>query len=204
MTEPENILYRATLDVIAEGRTLVGLAVPWNKPAKVSDGGPLYNEAFSPPSFTRSLELQKRNGSKPFPFFSNHAWRHGGDPIGTVSFQQSKEGLLYEAPISRTREADDQLTLVRDGAKTAVSLGFRPIRHEIVKMNGQQVILRTEAALRELSLAATGFGLHPDAKVLAVRDEEDASDEDEDDAAMQRTEELRRQIRTARLSPPPA
>jgi HK97 family phage prohead protease len=209
----ENILYRATLDVVAEGRTLVGQAVPWNKPAKVSDGGSVYNEAFAAESFTRSLDLHKRNGDKPFPFFNNHGWRRGEDPIGTVTFERSSDGLLYVAPLSMTRAADDQLTLVRDGAKTAVSIGFRPIREQRVKMNGEVVVLRTEAALRELSLAATGFGLHPDARVNEIRELDaraSTPDQEEDpdvQAALEsvsRTEEIRRQIRKARLNAPPA
>lgn len=174
----DSILYRATMDLHAEGRTLVGLAVPWDIPARVQDDArhPSYLEAFSPNVFTRSLDNHK---GSPFPVFSNHGWKRGEDPVGVATFERTKAGLIYAAPLSRTRAADEQLELVLDGAKKAVSLGFEPYKSRQVKTRNGVVTMRTEAALLELSLTATGFGQHPMAGVAAVRSIEELEEVEE-------------------------
>lgn len=159
-------LFRATLEVNeTSGRTLTGLAVPWDRPARVRDQvGPAYLESFSPGSADVTMRQHPN-----FPVFKRHDYSQ--DPVGVVTFQHSAEGLIFEAPLSKTRAGDEALELVIDGAMRSVSVGFRPVQHVVRTGFDGPVTYRTEIALRELSLAPTGFGQVPDAKVLAVREE---------------------------------
>lgn len=171
------LLFRSA-PVTAEGRTLVGLAMPWEKPTMVRDQtGPAYLEEFTRSSFNRTLDHHR----EPFPMFVDHRRGAMTDPIGVVMFERSSEGLIYQAPLSRTRASDEYLTLVNDGAMTDVSVGAVGMRHKIRMTPDGRVVSRTEAALRELSLAATGYGQYPESKVLAVRaiDSDDEQEESE-------------------------
>lgn len=173
-------LFRAAQDVTVEGRELLGRAIPWEKPARVRDivprVGPWYLEDFA----RSSADVSLRQKPEPRALFNNHGHVYGDMPIGVVNYVRSENGLMFRAFVSRTRAGDEALELVRDGAATDVSPGFRPIKS--VKMrsaNGETLIRRTEIELRELSLAATGFGQMPGAKVLAMR-----SDADDDPARL--------------------
>lgn len=158
-------LFRSSLDLSYEGRTLAGLALPWDRPARVRDlTGPAYLEAFAQGSADVSMRQHPS-----WPVFARHDYR--SDPLGIVTFQRSAEGLVFEARMSHTRDADEKLELVKDGAMRSVSVGFQPV-HDTQRPSPDGLIrLRTEIRLRELSLAPTGFGQVPEAQVLAVRTE---------------------------------
>jgi len=176
MGTPET-LYRSLVIGEAVGRTLSGLAVPWNTPQRVHDPGrPPYLEAFAPESCTRSLAHSPTRD-----LFVRHNYTE--DPIGTATFHRSAEGLMFEAPVARTQRGDEYLELINGGAMRSVSVGFRPIQH----LTRSEVTVRTEVALRELSLTPTGFGQYAEAGVTAVRD---LTGDDAAEAA-----ELRRMIR---------
>lgn len=198
-----SILYRSTGDLHAEGRTLIGLAIPWDTPARVQDPGSRpYLEAFAPNVFTRSLDNHK---GKPFPVFTAHGWKRGDDPIGVATFTRSHEGLLYRAPLSHTRDADEKLELVRDGALTDASVGFEPHKARQVKTRSGIVTVRTEAALMELSLAPTGFGMYPTAGTTAIRSlsgEYEEVEETEEVKGTPKREALAKQLARLELPPP--
>jgi HK97 family phage prohead protease len=162
-----DFLYRASLELTTEGRTLVGLAVPWDKPTRVRDlTGPAYFEEFAQTSADVSI---RQRGT--FPVFVRHDY--AADPIGVVTFERSESGLMFSAPISKTPRGDEMLTLVNDGAMRSVSVGFRPLQTRRRMAAVGEVSTRTEVALRELSLAPTGFGQYPEATVDAVRTEQE-------------------------------
>jgi HK97 family phage prohead protease len=153
------------VDVQAEGRTLIGRAFRWEHPEVTVDPGVApYLEEFTRGSTTKTLAER----SDPFPLLNFH--RLDLDPLGVARFRPAAEGLMFEAPLSRTRDADDMLELVNDGAMRSVSVRFRPIQHRRrVLDTGDPVVSRTEIALRELSLAPTGFAQRDDAEVVAIR-----------------------------------
>lgn len=91
--------------------------------------------------------------------------------MGQVRFDRGSEGLTFEAKLSRTRDGDEQLELIADGCLRSVSLGFRPVHHVQRSMPEGVVTVRTEVAIRELSLAPTGWGQVPSARILAMRSE---------------------------------
>ena len=167
-------LYRS-LDIgETTGRTLHGLAVPFNRSQRVIDPGRApYLEEFASSAFTRSLAHDSTRD-----MFVRHDYTQ--DPIANVTFHRSSEGLLFEAPLARTQRGDEYLELVKGGAMRGVSVGFKPIQHLV----RGEVTVRTEAALRELSLTPSHMGQYQDAGVLAIRMQQDQ------DAA-----ELRREIR---------
>lgn len=161
-------LYRSLEIGEATGRTLSGLAMPWDAPTRVRDlTGPAYMEAFAPGSADVSMRQHPS-----FPVFVNHAYRFDplAEPLGVVIFQRSAAGLVYEAPLSKTARADEMLELIRDGAMRSVSIGFRPI-HTTSRTLGRTNVAayRTEVALRELSIAPTGMGQYAEAGIEAVR-----------------------------------
>lgn len=164
-------LNRATVDIQStEGRTLSGMAMPWDKVSMVRDlirgrVTPPYPEAFAPVSTDKTRAIHPN-----FPVFVGHD--PSSEPIGIVNFRRSdaEGGLMFDAPLSKTRRADDQLELANDGAMRSVSIQFRPVA-AISRMLGSTpgVTYRTEVGLRHLALAPTGYGQYDDARVTAIR-----------------------------------
>lgn len=176
-----------TVELTTEGRTLIGVAFKWDHPSSVVDPGTAaYLEEFTRGSVTKTLA---ERGS--FPLLKMH--RLDTDPLGVARFTPAQEGLLFEAPMSRTVAADETLELVRDGAMGSVSVRFRPIHQRLRHSDAGSVVSRTEIALRELSLAPTGFGQHEGAGVLAVRSE-GRDDQDDQTLLLEQRLARRRQL----------
>ena len=140
------ILRRAVgfADVEVTGRTVYGVLVPYGTTAEVSDGGPSYREQFAPGAFARSA---RERGDRT-PLFHSH---DSGRVLGrSIELRDQPHGLEGSFALSKTRDSDDALELIKDGALAAFSVGFRPIR----KHTRDGVTVRSEAALREVSLTA--------------------------------------------------
>lgn len=155
-------------DISGDGRTIEGIAFPWDVPASVQDPGITfrYQESFDRRSVTNTL----RTRGDVRPMFVRHAYVRGS--FGEVKFRPSAEGLIYTARAF----ADSQLAaevladgLGEHGRYPAVSVGFYPITPKGRPGPGQ-LVHRTEIRLEELSVAEVGQ--HPGAKVLAVRAED--------------------------------
>jgi HK97 family phage prohead protease len=162
------LLWRASTELEVTGRTLEGLAVPFDRWAIVRDlRGPAYPEAHSRTSFDESL----RRDPGPRPLYATHdyAFNPTAEPIGVAHFMRGETALMFRAFLSNTRKADEQRELIRDGAKRAVSIGFKPLQSRNVRRPEGMGRLRVESVLKELSVAPTGFGQYPEARVLAVR-----------------------------------
>lgn len=169
-------LYRATFDIQdVTGRTLSGHAIPWNLATEVRDydratgtfGDP-YLEAFA----ETSTDVTLSHHLEPFPLFSWHDYKDDdqAERVGGVVFIRAEDGLDFEAVMTPgSAKADDTLAKVKDGSWESTSVGFTPIHHVDRQTPGGTVRLRTEVALGELSLAPTGMGQYPEAKVLAIR-----------------------------------
>ena len=166
MTRPK--LYRASMEFTTEGRTLIGVAVPFEKAAKVRDpgeGAP-YHEAFASTAFDVSL----RQNPEPRPHYRMHDYVYDpiADPIGVANFTKSSEALLFRAFVLAHARATKRSSL-SGMAMSSTSIGFEPIRSRQTVMGADVVTLRTEARLVELSVAPTGRGQYPQSKTLAVR-----------------------------------
>lgn len=171
----DGALYRAVMDMDFTGRTLEGLAMPWDTWATVREhtGGPAFDESHLRSSFDESL----RRDPGPRNVWSTHEWAFtpNADPLGVVHFERGSEGLMFRAFLSKTRKADEQLELVKDGAKRAVSTGFVPLKSRNVQRPNGTGKVRVESKLLELSIVPTGRGQFPQARVLAMRSAVDAA-----------------------------
>ena len=149
-----------TIDA-AEGeaprRTISGIAVRYNTPAKVSDGTMV---AFAPGSLPvdgRAPTLQ--------------LFHRSDLVIGTVTERlETPEGMLFVAKVSNTRDGDEALVLAADGALPEVSVGVEPIKFKYDK-KGTMIV--TQASWSELSLVARGAFDAPIQQVAASTPEEE-------------------------------
>jgi hypothetical protein len=150
--------YDATLEIRSEGdgRTIVGIAVPYDVEQRIS---PNVVEVFRKGVFrdvTRAANRVKL------------LFQHKTDaPIGRAIMLEERDGGLYgEFRISKTEAGDEALELIRDGVLSNLSVGFQPLKDE--KRAG--VVNRIKAHLAEVSLVT--FGAYGDAaNIVAVRQE---------------------------------
>lgn len=142
-----SVLYRYAADLSpsdGDGRTVFGLAMPYNTRSEVDDGSGSYSEMFAPGAFTRSV---RERGSK-VKLFGMHATSKF--PIGRAeSLQEHSDGLHATFRLAETRDGDEALALVRSGTVDGFSVGFRPMRSHRQR---DGTVVRTEAALNEVSL----------------------------------------------------
>jgi hypothetical protein len=156
----------------ADGRTLYGLAVPFDVELDVSDFWDDYTEVFRKGSFAKTI----RDRSHALPLLVHH--NHRGLPIGAATeLAEEDDGLHAAFHLSATREADDVLALLADDAISGLSIGFEPVTHTETKgpnrtpPSSRDLHERTEVKLREVSLC--NFPAFVDAGVHGVRASQD-------------------------------
>lgn len=144
-----------------DGRTIVGLACPFDTPTVISGPGGSYTELFKPGAFTRTLA---ERGAARIKVFASHA--SGAFPLGRADvLREDANGLYCELRVSQTAAGDEALTLIRDGALDSLSIGFSPVRESRGDASG--LIERTEVRLHEISVVA--YPAYESARILAVR-----------------------------------
>jgi uncharacterized protein len=150
----------ADLEIRGDGRTVVGIAVPFGQPARI--GGPNgYAETFTHGSFTRTLTERGPERIKLLALHDDAAL-----PLGRLSVaREDRSGLYIEGRVSQTQAGDEVLELVRDGALDAFSIGFVPVRDQWTQ--DRSAVTRQEVALREISIVA--FPAFEGALISAVR-----------------------------------
>lgn len=153
-----------------DGRTLVGLAVPFGDELDVSDFWDDYTEVFRRGAFAKTI----REASRPVPLLVSH--EHRTLPIGAATkLVETNDGLAAEFHLSRTARADEVLALVTDGALSGLSIGFEPVKQNVTKGSAREpaadrdLVERTEVSLREVSVC--NFPAFATAGVTGVRDE---------------------------------
>jgi HK97 family phage prohead protease len=153
----------ADLEIRSDGRTVVGLVVPFGRQARVQDGphGRPYMESFRRGAFARTIA---ERGAHRVKLLGQHNAR--SNPLGRATLlREDAAGLYGEFRISQTRAGDEHLALLRDGALDAFSVGFVPVAPAASHWAAE--VERTEVALREVSLVS--FPAYADALVSAVR-----------------------------------
>lgn len=156
-------------------RTISGIAVRYNTPAKVSDGSMV---AFAPGSLPvdgRAPVLQMFHDSSKV--------------IGTVvERQETEEGMLFVARVSETSLGSEALVLASDGALREVSVGVTPLKF---KYDKEGVMVVTAARWDELSVVAQGAFDAPILEVAAsIPHEEEEISTIEEAAPQQETENM--------------
>lgn len=157
-------LTRATpvdLEVRGDGRTVVGIAVPFGDPTEIREAnGRSYSESFVRGSFARTIA--ERTGR--IKFLGQH--NRGTMPLGVPTLlREDAAGLYAELRVSKTAAGDEALELIRDGALDGLSIGFRPIRDHWSA--DRSAVERREVRLDEIS--AVAFPAYAGALVTAVR-----------------------------------
>jgi Escherichia/Staphylococcus phage prohead protease len=156
-------------DPAGDGRTLVGLAVPFGTELDVVDWWDEYTECFEKGAFAKTI----RDRSRPVPLLFHHQHRSLG--IGrAVNLEETDAGL--EAAFHLTEGvqlADEVLALVKDEAISGLSIGFEPVQQRETKgpartpPSDRDLVVRTEVNLREVSIC--NFPAYTDAGVTDVR-----------------------------------
>ena len=151
-----------------DGRTLVGLAVPYDTELDVSDWWDEYSEVFRVGSFAKTIT----DRSRPVPLLVSH--EHRALPIGAATnLAETPAGLMAAFHLSSTARADEVLALVTDRAISGLSIGFEPVRQLVTKGSARDpaadrdLVERTEVNLREVSIC--NFPAYEDAGVTGIR-----------------------------------
>ena len=137
-------------DVQVEGRTISGVAVPYNSSSQLlNDRARPYREQFRQGAFPHigdNVALYLQHDHKGLPLARTGA--------GTLSFTESERGLLFEAQLPDSRP--DIAEAVARGDVAGVSIGFTALdddwNHRTSKMPSSRVV--NKAHLFELSLVA--------------------------------------------------
>lgn len=149
----EEILYRAfTPDLEiktrakgGDGRTVVGIAVPWDKPVRIDAR---LTEQFANGAFNDQLRAAPR-----IPFAREHI-KLGGTLIGrSLLYRNDGAGLYGEWRVSATPAGDETLALVEDGALDQLSVAFRERQNR--RLAGG-ITERVTAVLREVAVTLEG------------------------------------------------
>ena len=154
--------YSADLELRGgDGRTLVGLAAPFNAPADIFEHGQRFTETIAPGAFSRTIA--QRGGKVPLHAVHDVTRKL---PLGPVhKMTETGDGLRIEARISKTQAGDEVLELIRDGALSGLSIGFSPVREQWSK-DGKNRTLQ-EIALREISVVDAPA--YREAQIAALR-----------------------------------
>lgn len=155
-----NRAHQADLEIRGDGRTVVGIAVPFDAPTPIRDASGSYTELFRRGAFAKTIS---ERGDR-VKFLAQHDRR--AMPLGRATLlREDAAGLYAEFRVSQTRDGDDALALIRDGALDALSIGFRPVKD--VWNRDRSMVERTEARLDEVS--AVSFPAYDGALIAGVR-----------------------------------
>jgi HK97 family phage prohead protease len=111
-------------DAGGDGRTVVGIAVPYGLRQRINHE---LTEQFAVGSFAHQLDAANR-----VKVGREHIGL-GGSLIGrAATLREEDHGLYAELRISPTPLGDETLALLRDGALTDLSIGFRPRQHRVL------------------------------------------------------------------------
>ncbi|MBB4689821.1 HK97 family phage prohead protease [Amycolatopsis jiangsuensis] len=142
-----------------DGRTVCGIAVPYGRPQQIDSR---LTEQFARGAFNAQLRAAHR-----IPFTRNHL-PHGGTLIGVATeLRDDAAGLYGEWRVSKTPAGDETLELIKDGALSELSIGFREGQNRALPGG---VTERASATLTEVAIVMAGaYG--DAATVAAVRAE---------------------------------
>jgi HK97 family phage prohead protease len=143
-----------------DGRTVVGIAVPFDSPTEINDWEGRYAETFKRGAFARTIA--ERGGR--VKFLAQH--NRQGMPLGrAVLLREDAAGLYGEFRVSKTEAGDEALELIRDGSLDGLSVGFRMVRDQWSRDRTERTVL--EVALHEVS--AVSFPAYDGAVIAGVR-----------------------------------
>jgi HK97 family phage prohead protease len=162
---PGERLYRATpvdLELRGDGRTVVGIAMPFDQPTEIRENGLTYQETFRRGSFSKTIA---ERGPAAVKVFGKH--QRASLPVGRASLlREDPAGLFSELRVSKTTAGDEILELISDGTLDGLSIGFAPVKDRQVRGG----VERLEVALHEISVV--DYPAYVGAAISGVRSDE--------------------------------
>jgi len=161
MTDTQPTIVRQFFDwdisTRGDGRTIEGIAVPWDVPATVSDQQGRYEEMFTRGSFTKTLN---ERGVGRVKLYVNHGHQRSELPVGVAThLTEDALGLRGTFRVSKVDAGDLALELVRDGVLDSLSVGVidQPQTAQWSGLKSAQspfgtAVTRTSVRLEEVSL----------------------------------------------------
>lgn len=139
--------------------SIEGHAAVWNKID-------LQDEIIRKGAFKKSIDEGVPNGK--VKLMVRH-FAHGGDVpelIGSVAdAREDNFGLWFDGPLSSVKLAQDTRALVLEGHVDGASVGFMPIKWNLLEIEGKKIVEHVEAKLVEITITARPA--MPDTKVTA-------------------------------------
>lgn len=133
-------------------RSISGLAVPFMTPTRILPG---FSEQIAPGAITPNPR-----GVKLF-------WQHR-EPIGAVtSCRETPKGLVIDAKISNTTAGRDAYELVKDGAISQFSIGFRERDYKDEKT--KDGVLRTQTGIDLMEVSLVPFPAYETTEITEIR-----------------------------------
>lgn len=183
----------ADLSIRSDGRTIFGLAVPFDTPAPIGDIEGHYVESFQRGAFAQTINRGALTRVK-LRMLHDKTTTNGV----AVELREDAAGLMAAMRVSKTQRGDEIIELVRDGAFDQFSVGFSPIKSlwsDLGHVDGPRfdnpardaTVTRTEVALNEISVV--DFAAYDAAMIGGVRSTSSGpSVEPVDESATQTTE----------------
>lgn len=136
-----------------DGRTVFGIAVPYNTPMRIDD---TLIEEFAPGAFNAQVRAANRVA------YSREHVLLGGFQIGTLTVMEDRpEGLYVEMRAVRTPLGDETLELIREGILRDLSVAFWPSKDVLVRSSQGDITRRVSARLDEVASVGRGaYGSH--------------------------------------------
>lgn len=133
-------------------RSISGLAVPFMTPTQILPG---FSEQIAPGAITPNPR-----GVKLF-------WQHR-EPIGAVTkCRETPKGLVIDAKISNTTAGRDAYELVKDGAISQFSIGFRERDYKDEKTDNG--VLRTQTGIDLMEVSLVPFPAYETTEITEIR-----------------------------------
>ena len=133
-------------------RSISGLAVPFYTPTEIMPG---FSEQIAPGAITPNPR-----GVKLF-------WQHR-EPIGAVTqCRETPKGLVIDAKISNTTAGRDAYELVKDGAISQFSIGFR--ERDYIDDETENGLMRTQLGIDLLEVSLVPFPAYEATEITEIR-----------------------------------
>lgn len=133
-------------------RSISGLAVPFMTPTRILPG---FSEQIAPGAITPNPR-----GVKLF-------WQHR-EPIGAVTAcRETPKGLVIDAKISNTTAGRDAYELVKDGAISQLSIGFR--ERDYIDEETEDGLMRTQTGIDLMEVSLVPFPAYETTEITEIR-----------------------------------
>lgn len=133
-------------------RSISGLAVPFMTPTRILPG---FSEQIAPGAITPNPR-----GVKLF-------WQHR-EPIGAVTAcRETPKGLVIDAKISNTTAGRDAYELVKDGAISQFSIGFR--ERDYIDEETEDGLMRTQTGIDLMEVSLVPFPAYETTEITEIR-----------------------------------